>query len=215
MEGETQLGCMRRTPTASIVERSTVRYRVGCASGRAAAASAAVAQARARWARPSGSRRRSTPIVSWWSGNGDTVRKSLRARSSPASAGVGRACSGDRAPSGSRCVQGPLRPRPTWVARAVVTGHPSGRCRVKRPLPASARGGRRASANGHPSGRCRRRGLFRLRPRESGSRWQTGTRPGVAVVRSFPVSAGRDRATGGKRTPVRESLCEIVDGFGR
>jgi len=54
MEGETQLGCMRRTPTASIVERSTVRYRVGCASGRAAAASAAVAQARARWAHPAG-----------------------------------------------------------------------------------------------------------------------------------------------------------------
>jgi len=46
MEVETQLGCMRRTPTASIVERSTVRHRVGCSSGRAATVSAAAAQSR-------------------------------------------------------------------------------------------------------------------------------------------------------------------------
>jgi hypothetical protein len=49
MEGETQLGCMRRTPTASIVGRPMFCCWVGRFGGRAAVASAATAQALARW----------------------------------------------------------------------------------------------------------------------------------------------------------------------
>jgi hypothetical protein len=69
-------------------------------------------------------------------------------------------------------------------------------------------------ANGHPSGRCRDAVVPGFGRGGSG-RWQQTDTVRESVSWSALRLCRRARCGVGERAPVRESLCEIVDGFGR